>query len=60
MLVYVPQLYVALMYVGSELRAVLETGVCYVAPVDGLTVHYVDLQAAAGAPQDTEALEAVH
>jgi hypothetical protein len=59
MLVYVPQLYVALVYVGSELRAVLESGVNYVAPLEGMTVHYVDLQAAA-APQATEAVDAVH
>lgn len=51
------------MYVGAELRAVLETGVNYVAPADGMTVHYVDLHAAVGAPHGAEAPkapEAVH
>jgi hypothetical protein len=59
MLVYVPQLYVALVYVGSELRAVLESGVNYLAPLEGMSLQYVDLRAAA-APQQTEAVDAVH
>jgi hypothetical protein len=46
MLVYVPQYHVALVYVGAELRTVLETGVSCLAPLDGMTVHYVDLHAA--------------
>jgi hypothetical protein len=60
MLLYVPYGYVALVYLGSELRDVLEAGVADVAPLDGLTVHYVDLQAAASAPQDGAALELMH
>jgi hypothetical protein len=60
MLVYVAQYHVALVYVGSELRTVLEGGVHCVAPVDGMTVHYVDLQATACAPHGAEAPEAVH
>lgn len=59
MLVYVPQSYVALVYVGDELRGVLEAGLSGVAPVEGLVVHYVDLLAA-GAPQEAEALAVVH
>jgi hypothetical protein len=60
MLVYVPQYHVALVYVGAELRTVLETGVSCLAPLDGMIVHYVDLHAAAGAPDGAEAPEAVH
>ena len=60
MLIYVPQYHVALVYVGAELRAVLEAGVNHVAPADGMTVHYVDLHAGAGAPHGAEAPEAVH
>jgi len=60
MLIYVPHYHVALVYVGAELRAVLEVGVNHVAPADGMTVHYVDLHAAAGAPHGAEAPEAVH
>jgi hypothetical protein len=60
MLIYVPHYHVALVYVGAELRAVLEAGVNHVAPADGMTVHYVDLHAAAGAPHGAEAPEAVH
>ena len=59
MLVYVPQYHVALVYVGAELRSVLEAGVHCLAPVDGMSVHYVDLQAA-GAAHSAEASEAVH
>jgi hypothetical protein len=60
MLVYVPQGHVVLVYVGGELRQVLEAGVGYVAQVDGLSLHYVDLQAAAGAPHEAAAPEALH
>ena len=60
MLIYVPPYHVALVYVGAELRAVLEAGVNHVAPADGMTVHYVDLHAAAGASHGAEAPEAVH
>ena len=60
MLIYVPPYHVALVYVGSELHTVLETGVSYLAPADGMTVHYVDLLAAAGAPHGGEAPEVLH
>jgi hypothetical protein len=60
MLVYVPQYHVALVYVGAELRTVLEAGLSCLAPLDGMSVHYVDLQAAPCAPHCAEALEAVH
>ena len=60
MLVYVPHYYVALVYVGAELRSVLEAGVHGLAPLDGMSLHYVDLQAPPCAPHGAEAPEAVH
>lgn len=59
MLVYVPQFFVVLVYVGAELHDVLEAGVSCVAPVEGITLHYVDLHAAA-LEQGAVALEAMH
>jgi len=45
MLVFVPQGFVALVYEDGVLRAVVEAGVGFVAPVRGaLRVQFVDLQ----------------
>ena len=60
MLVYVLQYQVALVYVGAELRTVLEAGVHCLAPVDGMSVHYVDLQAPPCAPHGAAVPKAVH
>lgn len=60
MLVHVPQGCVALVYVGSELRGVLEAGVSCLVQVEGMSLHYVALPVATEAPQDDFAPESVH
>ena len=59
MLVYVPQCYVALVYAGGELRAVLEAGVGFVPHSEGLQVRYVYLLPHMEYPEDAEANEDV-
>jgi hypothetical protein len=59
MLIYVPQSYVALVYAGGELRAVVEAGVGFVPHSDGLEVRYVYLQPQAQYSEGLEADEAV-
>lgn len=59
MLIYVPQSYVALVYAGGELRAVVEAGVGFVPHSDGLEVRYVYLQPQAQYSEGMEADEAV-
>jgi hypothetical protein len=59
MLIYVPQSYVALVYAGGELRAVVEAGVGFVLHSEGLEVRYVYLQPQAQYSEDMEADEAV-
>jgi hypothetical protein len=59
MLIYVPQSYVALVYAGGELRAVVEAGVGFVPQSDGLEVRYVYLQPQAQYSEGMEADEAV-
>jgi hypothetical protein len=51
MLVFVPQSYIALVYAGGELRAVVEAGVGFVPHSQGLEVHYVYLQVEAVEPE---------
>jgi hypothetical protein len=59
MLIYVPQSYVALVYAGGELRAVVEAGVGFVPHSEGLEVRYVYLQPQAQYSEGMEADEAV-
>lgn len=59
MLIYVPQSYVALVYAGGELRAVVEAGVGFVPHSEGLEVRYVYLQPQAQYSEGLEADEAV-
>jgi hypothetical protein len=51
MLIFVPQSYIALVYAGGELRAVVEAGVGFVPHSHGLEVHYVYLQVGAVQPE---------
>lgn len=44
MLIFVPQSYIALVYAGGELRAVVEAGVGFVPYSGDLQVQYVYLQ----------------
>jgi hypothetical protein len=62
MLIFVPQFYIALVYAGGELRAVVEAGVGFVPHSGGLQVQYVYLQpqpAVAHVEDEDQALEAV-
>lgn len=62
MLIFVPQSYIALVYAGGELRAVLEAGVGFVPYRGQLEVRYVYLQPQPQVPyfeDDEEAVEAV-
>jgi hypothetical protein len=60
MLILVPQSYIALVYAGSELRAVLEAGVGFVPHSGRLQVQYVCLQPQLPYPaEEEEAVEAV-
>ena len=62
MLIFVPQSYIALVYAGGELRAVVEAGVGFVPHSGDLQVHYVYLQPQPAVPyveDEDEAVEAV-
>jgi hypothetical protein len=59
MLIYVPQSYIALVYAGGELRAVLEAGVGFVPHSEGLRVQYVYLQPQPQVPYFEDEEEAV-
>ena len=59
MLIYVPQSYVALVYAGGELRAVVEAGVGFVPHSEGLEVRYVYLQPQAQYSEGMQGDEAV-
>jgi hypothetical protein len=59
MLILVPQSYIALVYAGGELRAVLEAGVGFVPHAEGLQVQYVYLYPHVPYVENEEAVEAV-
>ncbi len=51
MLIFVPQSFIALVYAGGELRAVVEAGVGFVPDSGDLQVHYVYLPVEAVEPE---------